>query len=67
MLERDILIANEWNLNLSNGCDILTLLLTYSNDSYNFKPIIQSVGRLAQGDILLKKRFERTGYTKCYR
>jgi hypothetical protein len=67
MLERDILIANEWNLNLSNGFDILNLLLTFSNDSYNFKPILMTVGQLAQEDLLLKKRFTRSGYTKTPR
>ena len=34
--ESDILIMNDWSLDLSNGSDIIEMILKLSNDEYDF-------------------------------
>jgi hypothetical protein len=45
--ESEILQVNDWNLDLSNGSDILNMILKLSNDEYNFDKILDKVNRAA--------------------
>ncbi len=45
--EIEILQANDWNLRLSNGFDILSMLLKYCNESYNFENIMMAISKLS--------------------
>jgi len=49
------LITNDWNLNVSNGYDIMAMLLTYCNENFNFKDILKCISRLANHHIFLRK------------
>ena len=41
--ESEILIMNDWNLELSNGSDILDMVLKLSNEEYDFSRISKKV------------------------
>jgi len=45
--EIEVLVACDWNLNFSNGHQILSSALNISNDTYNFKPLTDVTSRLA--------------------
>jgi hypothetical protein len=34
---------NDWNLDISNGCDITHMILNLSNDEYDFSTLLDRV------------------------
>ena len=46
---------NDFNLDLSNGCDILNMVLTLSNDEYDFTRILDRVNQEALNDLFVSK------------
>ena len=54
-IESEILHVNDFNLDLSNGCDILNMVLTLSNDEYDFTRILDRVNQEALNDLFVSK------------
>mmetsp|Transcript_42105 Transcript_42105/g.64576 ORF Transcript_42105/g.64576 Transcript_42105/m.64576 type:complete len:209 (-) Transcript_42105:1238-1864(-) len=65
--EIDILNVNEWNLRLSNGYDIMSLLLKYCNESYNFKNIVLAVSELSTDHIFKRKLLGKKSFMSSSR
>jgi hypothetical protein len=55
MQEFDIMISGNWNFNLGSGEEILTQLLQLCNPSYDFRPMMVKVNKLALNHLMSKE------------
>ena len=45
--EADVMIMNDWSLDLSNGSDIINMILKLSNEDYDFSRLMAKVNQEA--------------------